>query len=109
MMHVKRTIRTQAWTLACLAGLLFSAELYAQTPVEGVALATNTTLAANLKSLSGKRVTLYLKSGASLGGIVKSVGEHLVHLEKLDNNRDFYDALVSMEQIAAIDTRARSR
>jgi hypothetical protein len=71
------------------------------------AYSVNTSLAANLKSLSGKRVTVHLKSGTALTGTVKAVGDHLVHLEKLEG-RDFFDALVATDEVGAIDTRART-
>jgi hypothetical protein len=68
---------------------------------------TNASMAANLKNLAGKKVTVYLKGGTPLTGIVKATGDHLVHLEKLDG-KDFFDALVLIDQIGAIDTRART-
>jgi len=69
--------------------------------------ATSATLADNLKSLSGKRVTIYLKSGTSLSGTIKATGDHLLHLEKLEG-KDYFDALILMQEVAAIDTRART-
>jgi hypothetical protein len=68
---------------------------------------TEASMASNLKNLAGKRVTVYLKGGTPLTGSVKATGDHLVHLEKLDG-KDFFDALVLIDQIGAIDTRART-
>ncbi len=112
MSIIFRNFFSQTLHIACIMGLFVSVAAFADTaPASGsdaAIYATNTSLAANLKNLSGKRVTIYLKTGTSLTGTLKSVGDHLVHLEKLDN-KDFFDSLILMEQIAAIDTRVRSR
>lgn len=102
-----RSKRSPAFVLVSALAVFVSAPLHAQQAAADAPLySTAASLADNLKSLSGKRVTLYLKSGASLTGTVKATGAHLVHLEKLDG-RDYFDALVLLEQIAAIDSRAR--
>jgi len=51
-------------------------------PIEGMKYTINTTLMDNLNALTGKKVTLTLDSGKILTGQIKSVGTHLVHLEK---------------------------
>jgi len=90
---------------ALAMSLLFQAgpALSSDAPV----FATSATLADNLKGLSGKRVTIYLKSGTSLSGTIKATGDHLLHLEKLEG-KDYFDALILMQEVAAIDTRART-
>jgi hypothetical protein len=60
----------------------------------------------NLSALTGKTVTIYLAGGQSLTGIVKEVKGGLLHLEKL-SQKEFYDGLVSIDKIAAMETRAR--
>jgi hypothetical protein len=108
-MHVcsKRSLR---FVFVSAMAVFGSAPLYADSPqpanADAPVFSTDTTLVANLKNLSGKRVTVYLKSGTPLTGTVKVTGDHLLHLEKLDG-RDFFDALVSIDQISAIDTRVR--
>lgn len=52
------------------------------------------------------RVTLHLSSGATLEGKVGAVADHQVLLVALAN-RDFYDAVVRIDGIAAIEVRAR--
>lgn len=37
---------------------------------------------------------------------MKTAGEHMVHIEKLAG-RDFYDALVRIEEISAMEARFR--
>lgn len=106
-----RSNRSLAFVLASAIAVLASSPLYANqtqaADADAPIFSTSISMAANLKNLSGKRVTVYLKDGAPLTGTVKAIGDHLVHLEKLDG-RDYFDALVSMDQIAAIDTRART-
>ena len=74
--------------------------------IEGISYNVNSSLADNLKSLVGKKVSVTLDSGKTFTGIVKEVGNHLIHLEKLDG-KDYFDALLRIENISAIDTRFR--
>jgi small nuclear ribonucleoprotein (snRNP)-like protein len=74
--------------------------------IEGINYNVDSSLADNLKSLSGKRVYVTLDSGKTFSGTIKGVGNHLVHLEKLDG-KEFFDALIRIESISAIDTRFR--
>ena len=74
--------------------------------IEGIRYNVNSTLAKNLKSLIGKKVYVTLDSGKTFTGLVKEVGKHLVHLEKLDG-KEYFDALLRIENISAIDTRFR--
>ncbi len=74
--------------------------------VEGVSYNISSSLADNLKSFTGKKVNLTLKSGKNLAGLVKGVGDHLVHLEKLQG-KEYFDALIRIEDISAIDSRFR--
>lgn len=53
---------------------------------------TNTSIHDNLLVLMDKRVTLTLDDGIVITGIVKSVGDNLVHLKKIDR-KEYYDAL----------------
>lgn len=97
--------------LAVLALVLSSgafAEQAAQSPSsETVQYNVNASMKDNLKSLAGKRVYMHLSSGATFSGLVKEVGDHLLHLEKLDG-KEYFDALISIDSIVAIDTRFRN-
>ena len=73
---------------------------------EEISYDVNSSLADNLKSLMGKKVYVSLDSGKSFAGFVKEVGNHLIHLEKLDG-KDYFDALIQIENINAIDTMFR--
>lgn len=75
-------------------------------PIEGMSYNVAISLSDNIKSLIGKRVTVTLASGSTFSGFVKEVGDHLVHLEKLDG-KDFFDALIQLENISAIEARFR--
>ena len=74
--------------------------------IEGISYNVNSSLADNLKSFIGKKVSVILDSGKTIAGSVKEVGNHLMHLEKLDG-KDYFDALIRIENISAIDTRFR--
>jgi hypothetical protein len=74
--------------------------------IEGISYDVNFTLERNLKSFVGKKVYVNLDSGETLAGFVKEVGNHLIHLEKLDG-KDFFDALIRIESIIAIEAKFR--
>lgn len=56
---------------------------------------------ANLKKMTNKKVTVRLLSGEELTGTVLHVGGEAMQLGAL-SGRDFYDALIRLDQIAAI-------
>lgn len=97
-----------ALTLCCGASIFFQAEAQPKkaTALEGVKFDTAASLADNLKIFAGKDVIIHLRSGKTLQGYVRSVGNGFLHLEKLAA-RDFYDALVRMEDISAIEAKFR--
>ena len=76
------------------------------TPIEGVSYQVNASMKDNIKSLVGKKVTVYLDSGSTLSGYLKKVGNHLIHLEKIER-KDFFDALIKLDKITAIDAQFR--
>jgi hypothetical protein len=97
--------------VASLAAILFMPPATARAAsnlvaVEGVSYNVDASLADNLTALIGKRVYVTLASGKTLTGFVKAVGNHLLHLEKLAS-KDYFDALIRIERISAIDTRFR--
>jgi len=74
--------------------------------IEGISYNVNSSLTDNLKSLVGKRVSATLNSGKTFTGLVKEVGNHLVHLKKIEG-KEYFDALIRIEDISAIDARFR--
>lgn len=104
------------WLAGLVFAMFFSALFFvspAQTiagaklvPVEGASYNVNASMKDNLKPFMGKKVYIHLTSGLTLSGIVKEIGEHIIHLEKLDK-KDFFDALILIDSIAAIDAQFR--
>jgi small nuclear ribonucleoprotein (snRNP)-like protein len=74
--------------------------------IEGVRYNVNFSLQDNLKSFIGKKVYVTLSSGKTFGGFIKEVGDHFIQLEKLDG-KSYFDALIRIEDISAIDTKFR--
>ena len=74
--------------------------------IEGMSYNVNSSLADNLKSLIGKRVSVTIVSGKTLSGFVKEVGDHLIHLEKLEG-KEYFDALIRIENISAVEAMFR--
>jgi small nuclear ribonucleoprotein (snRNP)-like protein len=74
--------------------------------IKGMSYNVNSTMADNLRSLIGKKVYVTLDSGKSFTGLIKEVGNHLIHLENLDS-KDYFDALLRIEDIGAIDGKFR--
>ena len=64
----------------------------------------------NLRRLAqkGKRVELLLKNGKSYKGKLGSVGDHAVVVTEIEG-REFFDALLLLDEIAAIEVRVRDR
>jgi small nuclear ribonucleoprotein (snRNP)-like protein len=75
--------------------------------IEGMSYNVNSSLADNLKSLVGKKVSVTIVSGKTFSGFVKEVGIHLIHLEKLEG-KDYFDALIRIENISAIEAMFRN-
>jgi hypothetical protein len=76
-------------------------------PVQGANFNVSSSMKDNLKTYVGKDVLIHLRSGKTFQGYVKSVGDNFVHLEKLSGGRDFYDALIRIEDISAIEAKFR--
>ena len=96
--------------LCLVISVFFQTDAQAQqkkaTALEGVKFDTASSLADNLKTYAGKDVFVHLRSGKTIQGYVKVVGNGLLHLEKLAG-RDFYDALIRIEDISAIEAKFR--
>jgi hypothetical protein len=74
--------------------------------VEGATYNVDASMGDNLKAFTGKKVNVTLDSGVIIVGLVKGVGDHLVHLEKLAG-KEYFDALIRIDRIDAIDARFR--
>lgn len=59
-----------------------------------------------LERFSGAQVEVRLRSGDKLAGKLVTVGENAIHLSSLAG-MEFYDAVVSIEDISAVIVRAK--
>jgi len=67
------------------------------------------TVAAALKRLEGRTVRLRLAGGADeVVGKLQKVGKELAHLSDL-SGREFFDAVVRIDQVAAVSVQVRTR
>jgi hypothetical protein len=91
-----------------LVNLLFKLQTdqAAAGPKENVQLNAAIPLADNLVALKGKTVAVSLSSGQTMTGVVREVQNNLLYLEKL-SQKEFYDALIRVDQIIALEVRAR--
>ncbi len=88
--------------------IVFPAAVHARSvaPVDDAKFDVASTIKDNLKIYVGKDVVIHLSSGKSFQGNIKSIGDHLIHVEKL-SGKDFYDALIRIEDITAIEAKFR--
>jgi small nuclear ribonucleoprotein (snRNP)-like protein len=110
-MKKSKTIRMSVICAAILFFTLFlllhtAAEARSIVAVEGAKFDVSLSMKDNLKMYTGKDVVVHLRSGKTLEGYVKSVGNDFVHLEKLAE-KDFYDAFVRIDDISAIEAKFR--
>lgn len=60
----------------------------------------------NLAALAGKSVTLHLANGTTLSGKVAEVGAQQVRIAEI-SGKEYFDALVRIDAIIAVEVRAR--
>jgi hypothetical protein len=106
-MHRGMACRAGGIVGLCLLVLAVGNAIAASVPVEGAKFSVDASIADNLKSYQGKRVTLVLDSGKELGGTVKAISGTHVHLEELDG-MDYFDALIRTDRIMAVRARFRA-
>jgi len=85
--------------------LLYSAIALAQSPLNAQA-----TMRDNLNALMAakKPVVIILKNGTSYRATIGSVGDHFVVLTQ-PSQKEFFDVLVAIDEIAAVEARAREQ
>lgn len=83
---------------------LMSTLATATIAADKVGFTNDDTPATVLARQTGQKVELRLKSGEALGGTVKAVGTKSVHLAAI-TGREFYDAVVLVEDISAVIVR----
>ena len=92
-----RLLYTAFLSLAILAG-------HAQA--QSLAISAKDTTQSVIAAQKGKRITLRLRSGQELSGVVKEASERLVVLAELAG-REFFDAAIPMEAIEAVIVRTK--
>lgn len=85
------------------AGMLLPASaVFAQPPQFNPVFS----VADNLAALKGRTATVHLASGQSITGVVKELGDHMLHIERI-SQREFFDALIRLDAIVAVEARVR--
>jgi hypothetical protein len=77
-----------------------------QVAAQGLAVSPTDTTRSVIAAQKGKRVTLRLRSGQELSGVVRDASERLVVIGELAG-REFSDAVVPIEAIEAVIVRVR--
>jgi hypothetical protein len=100
--------RSSLFTLVLLAPLLFTAPAFGQGDQPALNVAQS--MADNLRRLAaaGKPVEIVLRNGKSYRGKLAAVGDHSVVVAEIQG-REFYDGLVLIDEIVAVEVRARER
>ena len=95
--------------ISCAIVLYYVPNVGAQsrvTAIQGVNFTVTGSFMDNLKALAGKDVYINLRSGKTYQGLLKSVGDHLIHIEKIAG-KEYFDALIRIEDISAIEVKFR--
>ncbi|MCB1585389.1 MAG: hypothetical protein KDI52_03830 [Xanthomonadales bacterium] len=69
-------------------------------------ISVNYSIYKNLTLLKGQIISVELKSGKVYEGVVKSVSDKYLYIEKI-TNKEYYDGLIAISEIEAIVVRAR--
>ena len=72
------------------------------------AFAKDDVMAGVLKDRSGKNVTVVLRGGTELTGKIESVGDNTLRLSGL-SGKEFFDAVVDLDDVSAVIFRARDK
>ena len=91
-----------------VAILLAALSLPAAAQEAKLEVRSNDTVRTVLERQVGKRVSVVLTTGPELAGVVTSVGDKVVHLSEL-TGREFFDAVVNLDQVGAVVIRTRPR
>jgi hypothetical protein len=91
---------------AVLVNSPLTAHARALSPVKDASFSVSASMGENLKNYLGKDVVIYLSSGKNFQSYVKNIGDQLIHLEKIAG-KDFYDALIRIDDIIAIEAKFR--
>jgi len=85
--------------------LFFTATTFAQVVLE---LQPTDSVQTVLQRHVGQAIELRMKSGEKLGGKLTNVNEKLAHMSQL-TGAEFFEAVVAIDDIAAVVVRAKSK
>jgi hypothetical protein len=88
--------------LALLVCVVLATSAFAQ----GITISPADTTQSVIAAQKGKRITLRLRSGQELSGVVRDSSDRLVVLGEV-SGREFFDAAVPIDAIEAVLVRAR--
>lgn len=94
-------MRLTATALLCLA-------IATSAFADGLAVAPADTTASVIAAQKGKRVTLRLRSGEELAGVVRNASDRLVVLGQV-SGREYFDAAVPVDAIEAVLIRVQAQ
>ena len=102
-MNIRLTLTGAVIAISCLA---LTPNLHAEEAK--LEIKASTTIKNVLVERVGKKAILRMQSGADIDGTVSMVGNSVVHISKL-TGKDFYDAVVNIDQISAVLVQERER
>jgi hypothetical protein len=106
MMTKNTLVAIVALTMIWGCNLFVCATRVPAAETESAQFNVNKSMEENLALLKGRSVTISLASGQTITGVVNDVKGNLLHLGKI-SQKEFYDALVAIDRISAIETRVR--
>lgn len=89
-----------------IAALALSLALAGPALAQSVPVSPTDTTQSVLAAQKGKRITIRLRSGMEISGVVRESTGNLVVIEALAG-REYYDAIVALESIEAVLVRNR--
>lgn len=75
---------------------------------EPLSISSDDSIQSVLSAQKDKRVTLRLKSGSELLGTVGEVNDNIVNIKQL-TGKEFYDAVIALKGILAVEIRTKVR
>lgn len=89
-----------------IAALALSLSLAGPALAQSIPVSPADTTQSILATQKGKRITIRLRSGLEISGVVRESTGNLVVIEALAG-REYYDAIVALESIEAVLVRNR--
>ena len=100
----KGRVTFMRFTITAVFCLVFAASALA----EGLAVSPMDTTGSVVAAQKGKRITVRLRSGQELSGVVRDASERLLVLGEV-SGREFFDAVVPLDAIEAVLVRTRQQ